>query len=1250
MPGMFDEFLKPKEIKPVPYEESVQPIPTQEIPKASGLFDEFVSDPSKDSPVLDSGLFNEFKANNTVKPTGMFDDLIKKEASGEPLKIITSLGKIAKEVSTSGLVAPSITMKPTKALIDLDQKLFGAIDPIKFQSTDFIPTPFRMLTTASKIFQREEATVAQPAINVTKGALDVAEGNKSYLDYLKEAPGNIVEGLAAGIHGKSKSEFKPGEQAQLGDVARLMDAPEPIAALFGLATQAALPTSILLGQITPALKLFSKADDLVTNAVARKLLINQFKDSTIELKAVKEAVMNQIAKTDLPEETVTAFLNEIHAAESKGSVAKLFLRQEEKQVAKTAAKKSGRSSFITAAHGVKKAYEETMTAPRVLDMHDGFQEYQGINARLGKALNIAETNANYTSRRLTHNFLEEVQSLGFDSVPEELDFKLAINSFARQGEEDAVKKLLASKGLIEVPKLTPAEGKILDLAEQYLNTDVEQLAKSYEKVTGNQWIKVKHYSAPLRYIDEPVTDAGKLVRRNYKREITKEMASQFKGRVENQRIPRSDFLNLVTAQLHDQQWMIHTTDRVETTRKFLAHPLYAKNASKDTLAYWGEYLSAISNRGTNATQSGMQAMLKKARLDLNSAVLGYRLSSIMIQPFAVFDAMAYAASKWGPKAAMDVLNEVGRTWINPRMANEYIRSSKALVTRQGGELAIRESIDALSSTTTTKVLKKLVPSLVGSKTLDKVDAGYRAFMARGFKLLQEADVRTAAGVHKGLKKIMAKHGIPNSQSEVDFLMSLMSGTSDVTMRPLVLSRGEMSKMWFTFQTFILNRWGITAHDLIGSGIINAGKQREVGIKAATKLFEDPQIFEGSIKKSKNYAILSAEKQGLSDSEKAIRTQSLLSDLRSAGFKPIPAEWNYGGLERSFLVPGMTEGEALDLGKKYSQESVLSPRGIIYTDGSGYRAARPFDTVFEKVGESRQIPKLENKAFYLRTNPNKEVLVYRNPTQANINDLNRAFKVKWPKSPPGEPRIRSTYDPNGNEYSWMAGDMVHSEIEHSLDKLLNKTHTQHLGQSVQELPEMTDYYTKVKIGDKEIKFQTPIDGIEGPKTPLDYSKLSRPVHPHNAATMRYRAAIGLGLIGAAEISEQQARQGIYRLTTGSDQKPQSVAQTLMMAIPGNIPYFGSIFNAINRNSSALPPAMKTVENMFRGAKKLITSDKESQQVKGALQATQSAASLALGIPGTSQLFDLLHRMIPDEHPKFRFKKSKIQKMRDRMKRG
>jgi hypothetical protein len=88
--------------------------------------------------------------------------------------------------------------------------------------------------------------------------------------------------------------------------------------------------------------------------------------------------------------------------------------------------------------------------------------------------------------------------------------------------------------------------------------------------------------------------------------------------------------------------------------------------------------------------------------------------------------------------------------------------------------------------------------------------------------------------------------------------------------------------------------------------------------------------------SGDYAVLTSDKTGLPEEELARRRRELLEELRNRGYEPIPVRGRYseeGVVEHSFLVPGMRERDALELGAKYDQESVLvGGKGLVYTSG------------------------------------------------------------------------------------------------------------------------------------------------------------------------------------------------------------------------------------------------------------------------------------------------------------------------------
>jgi hypothetical protein len=101
-----------------------------------------------------------------------------------------------------------------------------------------------------------------------------------------------------------------------------------------------------------------------------------------------------------------------------------------------------------------------------------------------------------------------------------------------------------------------------------------------------------------------------------------------------------------------------------------------------------------------------------------------------------------------------------------------------------------------------------------------------------------------------------------------------------------------------------------------------------------------------------HGTLSATRPGQTAEETRRLTGELEKDLRALGYDPIPAEGIYGGVpEASFLVPGLTEQDALALAHKYEQETAMIPQGLLSTKGPrlGYVARVTGEPKFAEAG-------------------------------------------------------------------------------------------------------------------------------------------------------------------------------------------------------------------------------------------------------------------------------------------------------------
>jgi len=94
--------------------------------------------------------------------------------------------------------------------------------------------------------------------------------------------------------------------------------------------------------------------------------------------------------------------------------------------------------------------------------------------------------------------------------------------------------------------------------------------------------------------------------------------------------------------------------------------------------------------------------------------------------------------------------------------------------------------------------------------------------------------------------------------------------------------------------------------------------------------------------NQQYAILTAENPNntpLSQDENLDLNFQLIWDLCQADLDYIWVQGNYGGdtLENSYLISDITTERALELCKKYNQESVMTHEGLLFQDGTLYPA-------------------------------------------------------------------------------------------------------------------------------------------------------------------------------------------------------------------------------------------------------------------------------------------------------------------------
>ena len=508
------------------------------------------------------------------------------------------------------------------------------------------------------------------------------------------------------------------------------------------------------------------------------------------------------------------------------------------------------TDFEKTAVETKKIYMNTIHAPRVADMIDGYKGYTGANATISKKFTWAETAAQENQKALVGQTLEDIQRLGVDEVTEDAQLRITLKLMEDQGAMDQVGVLLEKNNLTAIPALSEIEEKVVNLVRERVGIHTDQIATLYEELENVPFQKVKNYW-PIKYENEFNIVPSELIQQGRFRTAKVERGFT-KARVKGvERVPRTDFLAVFEEAIGDQQWYLNLQPELENARQLVFSKEYFEKGGNLAVNFWKDYIDVVARRGWSATARSSY-FLRKGRLNLNDAVLGYKASTIMLQPFALFDAMAYAQTRYGAKATYEVAKEFTKAWLVPGVAKRTIAESAALRVRAGGEVAIQESLERVAK--------------------DKLGGGlasvYNGFKRGAMKAIQFADVRTAAGTQNGILNTLEKNGVANAKQEAEFLMNIMQGSAEVTYRPLILSKGEGARTWFTFQTFMLNRWGIVAHDIIRSGFKGNWKAKlnatlGLGILIAGAIAEDEardalfSIISGKEKEEKRSALASA---------------------------------------------------------------------------------------------------------------------------------------------------------------------------------------------------------------------------------------------------------------------------------------------------------------------------------------------------------------------------------------------------------
>lgn len=451
---------------------------------------------------------------------------------------------------------------------------------------------------------------------------------------------------------------------------------------------------------------------------------------------------------------------------------------------------------------------------RVADKIDGTQYYKGKNVALQRLMSSKVNNAELSANVILEEVLGQIRAIKNNWTDKEqavMEFYLLVE----MGAHTQANELATAQGWTEMPAITEEMRTAMDLMRGTFKKSQGMTAAIYEEVENRPFEYVDNYF-PLKY-ERRVGELPEItIGQPFVRSKKTEQGFTMKRMPNVKRTPRTDVFSQFEEAVREHQYYINVQPAIIEINSLVGSEEYRKKAGQIASQWWADYLSAMANRG-QLPGIRSNAWLARKRINLSRAILGYKLSSALLQPFAIFDALTYFQFRFGQLAAGELAGHFAATWINPRYAKRVIKKSPSLTLRKGtsGELAIAE-------------MKR--GTTIGRRSPGKI------YNDLALKPLQYLDLKTAAAVDQAAYKILRRQGLSEAEAraEADMVMNMVSGSSEIADRPMALMSGETMRTIFTFQTFMMNRWGLISHDFIRSGLVKGSFSKKA--KALYGLF------------------------------------------------------------------------------------------------------------------------------------------------------------------------------------------------------------------------------------------------------------------------------------------------------------------------------------------------------------------------------------------------------------------------------
>ena len=346
-----------------------------------------------------------------------------------------------------------------------------------------------------------------------------------------------------------------------------------------------------------------------------------------------------------------------------------------------------------------------------------------------------------------------------------------------------------------------------------------------------------------------------------------------------------------------------------------------------------EWIDLLARKG--GSTAGKIPWLDVARRNTGLAILGYKLSTVLVQPTALMDGAALIGPEAVAKGVKHVTSKKWRQFLLDNMPE--------IKHRVGDDPAYLEfGGDASGS---------VLSSLAEGKKIKALKIGRAKTEQGAFWSMQQVDLLAASAVASGTyeKSVHERGGVvdldnpdPIALEEAQLMMRRTQSSALAKDAPLAITAGGLTgnksvdKTILQFQSFMLNRWSVLKHDMYGAGFKQGNIKQ--GVNIATWLIL-ANFSEVGLRRFSKEIVAAVSGYDIDPWDEEQREKELVHSL--LGNVPIVSQamstWEYG----SAPVPAASMVEKVMDSVAYAKKSKSSEKKLKHATSAGLTAAGLF---------------------------------------------------------------------------------------------------------------------------------------------------------------------------------------------------------------------------------------------------------------------------------------------------------------------